>query len=100
MKALVDVTGDELRVVVEGTFDPMGASALRSRLAGNARRVVLDFSRALEIHDLGLAVLAHGLAAEGIATRFRGLSPHHERLLRVLGLDLAGSGSLPEARRR
>ncbi len=95
MKALVDVSSDELRVAVEGTLDPMAASSLRSRLSGKARSVVLDFSRAREVHDLGLAVLAHGLASEGITARFRGLSHHHERLLRYLGLDRAGVRRAP-----
>ena len=80
---------EELWVAVEGTLDPMAASELRSRLAGTDRRVVFDFGRAREVHDLGLAVLAHGLAADGIPARFRGLSLHQERMLRYLGLDAA-----------
>ncbi len=82
-----------LYVAVEGTLDPMAASAIRARLAGTHRLVVLDLSRAREVHDLGVAVLAHGLAVLGIPAQFRGLSAHHERLLRHLGLDASVAGA-------
>ncbi len=82
-------TPEPVVIRVEGMFDPMAASALRARLAQARpqRPIVLDFAHAREVSDLGLAVLAHGLASDGSSVRFRGLSQHHERMLRYLGLD-------------
>jgi len=76
-------------ITVEGTFDAVAASALHQRIVGSRRlrRVVLDFSRARDVSDLGIAVLAHGLVDDRVAVRLRGLSMHHERMLRYLGLD-------------
>lgn len=76
---------------VEGSFDPMTAHELHARLSAArcAAPVVLDFHKVVEVHDLGIAVLAHGLARDGIPVRFRGLSQHHERILRYLGFDAA-----------
>jgi hypothetical protein len=74
---------------IEGVFDPIAGTALGARLAtGGAQPTVLDFSRARDVSDLALAVLAHGMAKDGIAARFRGLSHHHERMLRYVGLDV------------
>jgi hypothetical protein len=87
--------GPDLVIPVEGTFDPMAAAALRARLAelGSAG-CVLDFSRAREVYDLGLALLADAVAARpGAPVRFRGLSQHHARMLRYLGVDGALYGS-------
>ncbi len=84
---------DAVVIRVEGMFDPMAASALRARLA-HARPqlpIVLDFAHAREVSDLGLAVLAHGLVSDGARVRLRGLSQHHERMLRYLGLDAAAA---------
>jgi anti-anti-sigma regulatory factor len=74
---------------IEGVFDGVTGLALRTRVAaGSARPTVLDFSRAREVSDLALVVLARTLAKEGIAARLRGLSHHHERMLRYIGLGL------------
>ncbi len=82
---------DEIVISVEGTLDPMAASLLRSRLtaAHASVPVVLDFGHARDVHDLGMAVLAHGLVSDHLTVRFRGLSLHHERMLRYLGFDVA-----------
>ena len=80
----------ELVIKVEGAFDPIAGSAIRARLA-EARRtgpVVLDFSHAREVSDLGLAVIGQGLVTDRVAVRFRGLSRRHERMLRYLGLEV------------
>ncbi len=78
----------DLVVGIEGTFDPAAAAVLRLELARShpTSTVVLDFSHARAVHDLGLAMVARALAAEGVATRFRGLSQHQARMLRYLGL--------------
>jgi hypothetical protein len=76
---------------VEGVFDPMAATALRAHLRDGpaVARVVLDFTHAREVYALGLAVVCHGLVADGVAVRFRGLSQHHDRMLRYLGFGAA-----------
>jgi hypothetical protein len=84
-----DAGREDLVVHVEGTFDPMAASALHARLRdkGSTGPIVLDFSRAREVYDLALALVVHGLVSDGIRARFRGMSAHHSRMLRYLGLD-------------
>jgi anti-anti-sigma regulatory factor len=76
-------------ISIDGIFDPTAASALRLRVAAShdTRPVVVDFSRAREVDNLGIVELAHGLASDGIAVQLRGLSHHHERMLQYLGLD-------------
>ncbi len=74
---------------VEGSFDAVVAYKLRDQIAAcrGDLPIVLDFRCALDIHDLGIAVLADGLIRDGIRADFRGLSQHHERILRYLGFD-------------
>jgi anti-anti-sigma regulatory factor len=91
MNASVGLSENTLWVTIEGTLDLMAASALRARLGSTHRPVVLDFSRVRDVHDLGLAVLAHGLAKDGIAATYYGLSHHQRRVLQYLGFDFAGS---------
>ena len=87
-------------VAVEGTLDPAAATALRDGLTAMpaGQQVILDFTHARSIEDIALAALADGLLADRrVEVRFRGLSQHHERVLRYLGMDpaafgLAGSG--------
>ncbi len=76
-------------ISIDGIFDTQAASALRESLAAMtpAGPVVLDFSRARDVHDFALAVIAHGLAADGITARYRGLLRHQERLLHYLGFE-------------
>jgi len=82
-------------IFVEEVFDPVAARALHARLdeMSSVTRVVLDFSRAREVEDSGLALLAGGVAASArLAVRFRGLSRHQERMLRYLGVNPATLG--------
>ena len=85
-------------VALEGTFDPVAAASLRDRVAALAASdvVVLDFSRVREVEDLGLGLLVYGMAADHVTgVRFRGLSHHHERMLRYLGVDAPSLGIVP-----
>jgi hypothetical protein len=75
---------------ITGAFDPIAASRLRARLAEVPPDtcVVLDFSRAREVADLALAVLAAALATtRHPRVLLRGLTQHQERMLRYLGVD-------------
>ncbi len=76
-------------IPIDGVFDTQAASALRKRLMEEppAEPVMLDFSRARDVYDFALAVIAHGLASEGISARYRGLMHHQERMLNYLGFD-------------
>jgi hypothetical protein len=78
-------------VEIEGTFDPAAASIVCLELTRSrpTKSVVLDFSHARAAHDLGLAMVARALAAEGVPARFRGISHHQERMLQYLGLAAA-----------
>ena len=104
MRDRSDVPDTDFVVGIEGTFDPAAASILRVELARTRapKTVVLDFSHAREVHDLGLAMVARALAADGVAVRFRGISHHQERMLKYLGLAAAelhaASGDEPDQR--
>ncbi|BDG02148.1 hypothetical protein [Anaeromyxobacter oryzae] len=51
--------------------------------------VAVDLSVAFDVQDHELAILAYGLAATGRRIELSGLSRHHVRVLRYLGLDFA-----------
>ena len=75
---------------ITGCFDPFAASRFRARLADLAPEVsvVLDFSRAAEVSDLALAMLASAFErSRHPRVTLRGLTLHHERMLRYLGID-------------
>ncbi len=76
-------------ISIEGVFDTRAASALRNRLLEMTavEPITLDFSRARDVYDFALAVIAHGLASDGITARYRGLLHHQERMLNYLGYD-------------
>ena len=76
-------------IPIDGIFDTEAASALRKRLQETppTEPVMLDFSRARDVYDFALAVIAHALASEGISARYRGLMHHQERMLNYLGFD-------------
>ncbi len=83
--------GEQFDAVVSTTdaFDPIAASKLRARLSAMPPDacVLLDLSRAREISDLALAVLADALAtAPHPRVLVRGLTQHQQRLLRYLGV--------------
>ncbi len=75
---------------IAGAFDPFAASQVRARLAEQPldASVMVDFSRASEVSDLALAVLATALE-ESPRPRvvLLGLTHHQERMLRYLGID-------------
>ncbi len=81
----------EMLIRIEGVFDTAAAARLRGLLleAGTDCQVVVDFSRASEIHDFGLAAVAGGIAGQD-RVQLSGLGLHHSRLLRYCGL---GTGS-------
>src|SRR5262245_54198138 len=71
-------------------FDVPAAMRLAKAIASMPRtsQVVIDFLHTRECHDFALAVLAQALVrADGgvLQVRARGLTTHHERLLRYLG---------------
>jgi STAS domain len=76
-------------ISIDGIFDAPAASALLKTLRGMslAETVVLDFSHARDVYDFAVAVIAHGLATEGISARYRGLMHHQERMLHYLGFE-------------
>jgi hypothetical protein len=96
--------GGEILIRVDGTFDAVAAWQLRGRLGHVAagERVVLDFSRVREFYDLGIAVVANGLAeAQPSALEMRGLREHQHRLFRYFGVDvdsLAGVNPVRDVR--
>lgn len=75
-------------ISVEGVFDAPAASTLLKKVLAlaPAEGVVLDFSHARDVYDFAVAVIAHGLASEGISAQYRGLMHHQERMLHYLGL--------------
>jgi hypothetical protein len=74
-------------ISIDGVFDTPAAFALRTKIAEMtpADPVMLDFSRARDVYDFALALIAHGLASQGITARYRGLMHHQERMLSYLG---------------
>jgi hypothetical protein len=81
----------EITIRVEGTFDAVAAWQVRGRLGvlPSDARVVLDFSRVREFYDLGIAVVANGLAeARRSSVEMRGLREHQHRLFRYFGVDV------------
>jgi STAS domain len=72
---------------ISGVFDPIAAARFRARFAELPRDapVVLDFSAASEVSDLALWVLL--AAPRHPCLALRGLTQHHERMLRYLGLE-------------
>jgi len=76
---------------LDGVFDVVAAWGVRGRLGSCApgESVVLDFSQVRAFEDLGVAVLASGLAARpGQGVALRGLRQHQHRMFRYFGVDL------------
>ncbi len=96
MDAHVDGPPFDAVFSIAGPFDPITASQFRVRLAELPPDacVLLDFSRAWDVADLALAVLAATIAApRRPQVVLRGLTHHQERMLRYLGLDGAVLGA-------
>jgi anti-anti-sigma regulatory factor len=87
-----DWEGDRLVFRVNGVFDRPLAWALRDRVEREtAQEVLLDFSLVREFSDLGIAVLAHGLAGLRRRVAFRGLRQHQLRIFRYCGVPVDAS---------
>lgn len=82
-----------------GVFDEAAARALVAAVARGDRAVaaVVDLSAATDVQDHELAILGEGLAGCGRPVVLRGLSLHHLRVLRYLGLDGALGATPPPA---
>jgi hypothetical protein len=81
----------EIVIRLDGTFDAVAAWQLRGKLGEipAAERVVLDFTCVREFADLGIAVVANGLAdARRPHVEMRGLREHQHRLFRYFGVDV------------
>lgn len=83
----------EIVIHVDGTFDPQAALRLSGWLGEVpvGAELTLDFSRASELQDLGLAAMAGPLVGHG-PLHVLGLTYHQRRLLRYLGVDLGAEG--------
>jgi hypothetical protein len=86
---------DDVVFQVVGVFDDLAARRLEDALA-QARpgaRVRLDLSRARELQDHGLALVARALGGRAGAVRVAllGLRRHQVRLLRYLGVDVTAA---------
>ncbi len=76
---------------LDGTFDAVAAWGVRGRLnaCSASDAVVLDFSQVRDFDDLGVAVLASGLASRPAGdVAVRGLRQHQHRMFRYFGVDL------------
>ena len=60
--------GGEIVIRIDGTFDPQAALRLSGRLGEvpAGAEVIVDFSRARELQDLGLAMMAASLWPGGL----------------------------------
>jgi hypothetical protein len=89
--------GGEILISLDGAFDAFVAWQIRGRLGSlpAGANVVLDFSAVEEFFDLGVAVMAHGLAVnDGARVELRGLHEHQHRLFRYFGIEVDGARSL------
>ena len=81
--------GERLQLRLSGVFDRAAAWWLRERLdCEAAEEVVLDFGLVRDFSDLGVAVLANGLAGSGRRLLLRGLGPHQLRIFRHCGVPV------------
>jgi hypothetical protein len=84
------LSGDIL-ISLDGAFDAFAAWQIRGRLVDlpPGVNVVLDFTAVEEFFDLGVAVMAHGLAqTPRTHVVMRGLHEPQHRLFRYFGVDL------------
>lgn len=92
------LSGGEILIRVDGTFDAAAAWQVRGCLGSLSveDRVVLDFSRVKEFYDLGIAVVANGIAeAAPPRVELRGLREHQHRLFRYFGVDVDALAASP-----
>jgi hypothetical protein len=80
---------------MDGVFDVPAAQRLALELASSGdREIRIDLTHVREFHDFGVALLARELAQRE-RTHVSGLSQHHVRLLRYLGIE-AGPDELAD----
>ena len=89
---MMDVTHGahgEVVVHLDGHFDASAANRLSGWLVEvpSGQPVVLDFSRVKMCEDFGLARVARDVVARDRCV-VRGLTRHHERMLRYFGVTL------------
>jgi anti-anti-sigma regulatory factor len=79
----------EILISLDGAFDAFAAWQIRGRLVDlpSDASVVVDFSGVDEFFDLGVAVMAHGLAETQRAVVMRGLREQQHRLFRYFGVE-------------
>ena len=81
--------GGRTVVRLSGVFDHASAFELEERLEREPDgELVLDFSSVRELADLGVAALAHGLAAGERRLRLRGLRRRQIEIFRYFGVPL------------
>ncbi len=101
---MMDVTHGargEVVVRLDGNFDATAAMRLSGWLVEvpSGEPLVLDFTQVRSCEDFGLATVARDLVArDGLVVR--GLTRHHERMLRYFGvkLDAATGGDTDDGR--
>lgn len=91
-------------LVARGHLDAWSAWRLKRLLVGRPAGAVtvLDLTQVTADSDAGLALLAHGLRAieaRGRSLVWRGLAPHHARVLQYLCAMRANLGAAHEVRR-
>jgi anti-anti-sigma regulatory factor len=80
----------EILIRLDGVFDAVAAWRVRGQLQKLPcdAQVVLDFSKVRDFADLGVAVMASGLAEQsGPRVVLRGLRQHQHRMFRYFGID-------------
>lgn len=80
----------ELVIAIDGAFDAQAARRLTGWLheVPLGAPLVLDFTRARDLQDFGLAAVARDLAQRGNELVVRGLGRHQRRMLRYFGVNL------------
>ncbi len=91
---MMDVTHGahgEVVIRLDGHFDASAATRLSGWLVEVPSNdpLVLDFTQVRTCEDFGLAAVANDLAARNRLV-VRGLTRHHERMLRYFGVKLDG----------
>jgi len=81
---------DEIVLAVSGRFDLAAAWHVCQQIAhaGPVSRLVVDFSRAVQVLDDALATFADRAPRLREHLRVRGLSRHHHKVLAYLGVRL------------
>lgn len=88
----VQALGDVVEITVERRLLPRDVATLEARLRplkGAVAALVVDLAEARGLDDCVVAALADAVRRVAPSVEFRGLSLHHRRLLRYLGLDAA-----------